>query len=138
MHRKARRPSRRVNQVFILFGVQHLHAQINHIARRKVLPLFSFTGLVDQILECLIHHIEVRVKQFDVLQRRHTDRQMGGTQRNFVPLIKHALAISSLRDQQILNFLSQCGFRLPRIAKLQHSRIAPISPPRHPTHQTAW
>ena len=47
MHGETGRASRRVNQEFIFFRVEHLHAHINHITRREILPLLALRRFVD-------------------------------------------------------------------------------------------
>ena len=67
MHRKAAAAGGGVNHILAPLGIQHLHAHINDMTRREILPLFALGRLVDQILKGFVHYLQVGVEQFDIL-----------------------------------------------------------------------
>ena len=73
VHRKAATAGRGVNHVFAAFGVEHLHAHVNHMAGREILPLFAFGGFIHQIFKGFVHHQQIGVEQLDILQAGNAD-----------------------------------------------------------------
>ena len=58
-----------IHQCFLLLRVEHLHAHINHPARREILSFFAFGRFVDKVFKSVIDYVEVGVEQFPFLQR---------------------------------------------------------------------
>ena len=46
-----------VNHSFAAFGVEHFNAHVNHMPRREVLSLFTFSGFANEILKRLIYNL---------------------------------------------------------------------------------
>ena len=68
MHRKATTAGGGVDHGFMLLGVEHLDAHIDHVAGGEVLPFLALAAFVDQIFEGLIHHVQVGVEQLHPFQ----------------------------------------------------------------------
>ena len=46
-----------VNHILAAFRVEHLHAHVNHVPWREVLPFFAFGGFTDEIFKRLVNNL---------------------------------------------------------------------------------
>ena len=67
----------RVNHVFVFFRVHHSDAHVDDNARSEVLAFLSLLLLIDKVLECVVDHFKIRIKDFDILQMINAHFEVG-------------------------------------------------------------
>ena len=68
VHRKTATSCGGVNKRFALRRVEHLHAHINHVARREILAFFTLARFIDEVFKRLVDHFQVGVEELDLFQ----------------------------------------------------------------------
>lgn len=80
MDRETARTSGGVNHVLIDRGLQQFHAHVDDVSRRKILTFLCFAHLYRKVFEGFVDNLEVRVEEFDVLEKRSTGDEVSRRQ----------------------------------------------------------
>jgi hypothetical protein len=103
MHGEAAGTGGGINYIFFSGWIEHLHAHINHMARREVLALFALTGLDGQVLESLVNDGKIGVEQLHPLQEGTANLQVVRLQANALPRLEYSRPFIAGFGKQAVN-----------------------------------
>ena len=119
VNRESRAACGRIDHRFIHLRIKHFDAHIDYITGCEVLPFFTLAAFAHQVLESLVHYVEIGIEQFDAFERRYTDRQMRGSQSYFCIFSKYASPFATCLAEEILDFIFQLNVALSGVAKYE-------------------
>ena len=119
VNRESRATCSRIDHRFIHLRIEHFDTHIDNITGCEVLPFFTLAAFAHQILESLVHYVEIGIEQFDAFERGDADGQMRGSQSYFCIFSKYASPFAACLAEEVLYFIFQLNIALSGVAEYE-------------------